>query len=205
MWRHAPSSWDGMIVVLVLLVLVAVGLGGCGGGGDERARQVPAPTPAPEQAPPDPARPLPRGAGALADDLAATTASLKAGIDDWVGGGDPARGAPPADVTALAHRQQRIYVELGKRPRLARRTIAALPRNVTAEARDNVAARRALSSIRSVVRFRPRIRIGPARPAGWLLQTYRRAQRRFHVGWPLSRWRKSIAVSPGMNGSCCRR
>jgi membrane-bound lytic murein transglycosylase B len=171
-----------MRVVLVLLALAVVG---CGGGGDERARQQRAPAPAPEQAPPDPSRPLPRNARALADDLAATTASLKAGIDAWVGEGDPARGEPPADVTALAHRQQRIYVQLGKRPRLARRTIAALPRELTAEARDNVAARRALSSIRSVVRFRPRIRIGPARPAGWLLETYRVAQRRFRVGWPL--------------------
>jgi membrane-bound lytic murein transglycosylase B len=167
-------------------VAAVIGVGGCGGGGDERARQQPAPPPAPgEQPPPDPARPLPRGAGALADDLAATTAGLKAAVDAWVGAGDPSRGAPPADVTALAHRQQQIYVRLGKRPRLARRTLAALPRKLTAEARDNVAARNALSSIRSVVRFRPRIRIGPARPAGWLLETYRRAQRRFRVGWPL--------------------
>jgi membrane-bound lytic murein transglycosylase B len=174
------------MVLRWMIVLIVGGVVGCGGGDeDRRARQEPAPTPAPTAAAPDPARPLPPGADALAADLEATTAGLNTAIDAWLSAGDPARGGPPADVTALAHRQQQIYVHLGKRPRLARRTTAALPRPLAAAARDNIAARRALGSIRSVVRIRPRIRIGPARPAGWLLRTYRRAQRRFEVGWPL--------------------
>jgi len=165
-------------------VLLAA-LAGCGGDDSrERARQAPAPDPAPP-ALPAPDAPLPRAPAALAGALEDTTTRLYTEIDDWRRDGDPARGAPPEAVTLLALHQQRIYLRLGLRPRLARRTLARLPTPLLREARDIVRARRALASIRSVVRHRPQIRVGRARPAGELLRYYRRAQRRFDVGWPL--------------------
>ncbi|MGH2946914.1 MAG: transglycosylase SLT domain-containing protein, partial [Solirubrobacteraceae bacterium] len=151
--------------------------------GDTPSGSPPQPAPTPE--PPAADAPLPRDPGSLAAALETTTTHLYAAIDKWIEEGDPARGEPPEDVAALAASQQRIYLRLGRRPRLARRTIAALPRPLVREARDNVRARRALSSIRSVVRYKPKIRIGPAQPAGRLLRHYRRAWRRFDVGWPL--------------------
>jgi membrane-bound lytic murein transglycosylase B len=168
-----------MIVRWAVVAAVAVAAG-CG----DAARQ-PAQEPAPTPEPPAAGAPLPREPRALAGDLATTTADLDAAIDGWLADGDPAKGEPPDDVAALAARQQRIYLRLGRHPRLARRTIAALPRPLVREARDNVRARRELASIKSVVRYKPKIRIGPAQPAGRLLEHYRRAWRRFDVGWPL--------------------
>jgi membrane-bound lytic murein transglycosylase B len=164
---------------LGLLFVVLALLAGC--GGDREAARQATPTPAPPPLPAD-SSPLPRDARALAAALADTSQRLDAAIDAWLAAGDP---LPPDDVRALAGHQQRIYLRLGERPRLARRTIAALPRPLRAEARDNVRARRALASIKSVVRFKPKIRIGPALPPGELLRHYRRAYRRFGVGWPL--------------------
>jgi membrane-bound lytic murein transglycosylase B len=169
-----------MIVRLGVVAAVVVAVCGCGDAAKQPA-QEPAPTPAPPAAD----APLPREPRALAGDLATTTADLDRAIDAWLAGGDPATGEPPEDVAALAARQQRIYLRLGRRPGLARRTIAALPRPLVREARDNVRARRELGSIKSVVRYKPKIRIGPAQPAGLLLKHYRRAWRRFDVGWPL--------------------
>ena len=142
--------------------------------------------PAQVQALPEPDGPLPRGAEALAAELAATRDALWAAIDRWRADGDPARGGPPEDVAQLALRQQRIYRQLGGSPRLARFAIAALPARLRPEARDNVRARRELGRIKSVKRGPPpKIAIGDAAPADVLWRHYRRAWRRFEVGPPL--------------------
>jgi membrane-bound lytic murein transglycosylase B len=175
----------------LLTAAVLVALAGCG---DEPSRpaQVPAPTPtataspAPAPAPPDPARPLPRAAGALADDLVATREALWAAIDRWRADGDPGRRGIPADVAAHAQRQQRIYRSLGRRRALARRVVAALPRELRGEARDNVVARLELERIVSVHRGPPpKVVVGPSQAADVLRGHYRRAWRRFEVGPPL--------------------
>ena len=89
-------------------------------------------------------------------------------------------GQPPEDVTLLGLYQQRIYLFLGDRPRLARRVAPLLPGSVRPEARDVLAARRALGASTRRTR-RVRFRTGPALPADVLLDLYRRAQRRFGV------------------------
>ncbi len=86
------------------------------------------------------------------------------------------------DVTLLALYQQRIYLLLTERRRLADRTLARLRGSVRAEARDTLAARRALSRLAGPPRRR-RFATGPALPADVLLRLYRKAQRRYRVSW----------------------
>jgi soluble lytic murein transglycosylase-like protein len=170
---------------MLVIALVAFGLSGC--GDDRRAVQEPAPTASPSATPtPGPDDALPADARALAGELADARDALYAAIDDWRESGDPAHGDPPEAVAVHAVREQRIYRLLGRRPRLARAVVAALPARLRAEARDNVLARHELSRIVSVRRGPPpRIAIGRAQPADVLRSHYRRAWRRFGVGPPL--------------------
>jgi len=180
-------------VTVARLLLVAAGLLlvlGCAGerpapegAAEPRAAQSPVPD---AEAPPAPDAPLPRDPRALAGDLADTRTALYAAIDRWRAEGDPGRGRAPADVEALALRQQRIYRRLGRSPRLSRAVLAALPAGLRREARDDVLARRELGRIVSVKRGPPpKIAIGTAQPADVLRAHYRRAWRRFGVGPPL--------------------
>ncbi len=170
-----------MPLLVVLIALVA--LAGCGGSEPARPAQAPAPA---ATATPDPARALPGGAAALAEDLAATRTDLWDAIDRWRSEGDPSQSGFPRDVAGLAQREQRIYRRLGRQKRLARRVLAALPSGFRDEARDNVVARLELERIVSRhVGPPPRVEIGPAQPADVLREHYRRAWRRFEVGPPL--------------------
>lgn len=163
-----------MLIALAVLAL------GCGNSGQQPP--PPAPTPAANPLPAADA-PIPREPAVLAATLASTSASLNAAIDRWRAEGDPARGAAPRDVALLALHQQRIYRLLTDRRRLYRGVLAAVPRALRAEVRDNVLARRELGLIKSVHRGpRPKIRIGPAEPADALRAHYRAASRRFRVG-----------------------
>jgi membrane-bound lytic murein transglycosylase B len=164
--------------VALLTLLVALVVAGCG---DSRPA---APAQDPASSPPAPDAALPADAAGLAAALERTSGELDAAIDRWRDEGDPARGAPPEDVTLLALHQQRVYRRLGDRPRLVRPVLAALPPALRREARDNVAARRELGRIKSVSRGPPpRIAIGPAAPADALRRHYDRAFRRFRVDW----------------------
>jgi soluble lytic murein transglycosylase-like protein len=169
-----------------VIALVVVVLSGC--GNDRRsAQQEPTPAPTPSATPtPGPDDALPKGARALAGELARSRDALYDAIGDWRSSGDPARGGPPEAVAVHAVREQRIYRLLGRRPGLARAVVAALPARLRAEARDNVLARHELSRIVSVRRGPPpKIAIGRAEPADVLQGHYRRAWRRFRVGPPL--------------------
>jgi membrane-bound lytic murein transglycosylase B len=117
-------------------------------------------------------------AAMVAADYAATASALRAAIDRWRESGEP---EAPAEVTALATHQQEIRERLATRPRLWRQVLNRLGPTNRADLRDDVAAKRELSSIHSVVRQRPKIRIGPAQPADRLMEHYRRAWRRFKV------------------------
>ena len=87
----------------------------------------------------------------------------------------------PADVTLLALHHQRVLRLLAERRALGDATLRALPRDVLGEARDTVAARRALDAI---PRGKPpRVRVAPAAPASTLRAAYAEAQRRFGVDW----------------------
>jgi soluble lytic murein transglycosylase-like protein len=164
-----------------LLVVLALCVAGC--GGDERAApgraaQAPSPTPLPR-----PDAPLPREPAALADALTSTTLALRGEIERWRRDGDPAAGPPPEAVTLLALHQQRIYRRIAPARRLGDRVLALLPPSVAGEARDTLAARRALIAIPPSGNRRPRIRTSEPEPADRLRAYYATAQRRFGVGW----------------------
>jgi hypothetical protein len=120
----------------------------------------------------------------VAEALTAATTGLKESIDGWLG--DPALrpGDTPEEVTLRALYQQRLYLFLTERPRLAARVLARLKAGVGAEARDILAARRALKRLTPPTRRR-RFRTAPPLPAETLLRYYRKAQRRFGVAWPV--------------------
>jgi soluble lytic murein transglycosylase-like protein len=170
------------LTALVLLVLVLVPLLGCGSGDRSTGPPV-APHEAPTErpAPPAPNATFPNRPSPLAERLRETRDSLHGAIDGWLTEGDP-RGRAPREVTLYALYQQRIYVLLARKPRLARAVIARLEGAVAAEARATLAARRRLASLTSPVPRR-RFRTGPALPAGVLLGYYHEAERRFGVAW----------------------
>jgi hypothetical protein len=159
-----------------LLAAAALALAGCLGDAEDEPR-------APESAaPPAPDERIPRDPGALAERLTATSGDLLEAIDRWRAGGDPRRGGQPEEVTLLALHQQRIYVFLTDRPRLARAVLRGLGGRTRAEARDVLAARRGLSGITPPT-TKKRFRTGRALPADVLRRHYRAAQRRFGVSW----------------------
>jgi membrane-bound lytic murein transglycosylase B len=127
---------------------------------------------------PAPDAALPRTPAALAATLTPTTRRLHAAVQRW-----DAAGAVPRDVTYLALHQQRMLRLMTTRRALGDATIARLPGDVRAEARDTVLGRRALAAIpRSPGRLPP-IRIADAAPAAELRRDYAEAQRRFGVDW----------------------
>jgi membrane-bound lytic murein transglycosylase B len=132
---------------------------------------------------PGSSQPIPRRPNALALTLERTTNALHSEIDHWRGHGHPSRGVPPRDVTLLALYQQRIYRLLSREPGLSGLAVPRLPAPLRSHARDTIAARRALSRLTPPTT--PRLRTGPALPAGVLLRYYREAQRRFGVRWQM--------------------
>jgi membrane-bound lytic murein transglycosylase B len=128
---------------------------------------------------PPPNAPLPHEPAGLAAALAARTDALHAGIDGWRG-----RGPMPADVELEALYQQRIFIHLTSRPRLARAVVARLRGRTRREASETLAARAALVRLTPPTRRPLRsFRTGPPAPATSLLAWYRKAERRFGVGW----------------------
>ena len=169
-------------MLAALAIAVAVAAAASGGSGD-RAPSTDATGQAQAPPLPSPAEPIPRTPARLAKSLTTTTLSLREAIDRWRTGGDPSRGDPPSDVTLLALYQQRIYLLLTDRPKLADRTLPRLPGSVRAEARDTLGARRSLKRLaRGTPRTR-RFKTGSALPADLLLRLYRKAQRRYGVSW----------------------
>jgi membrane-bound lytic murein transglycosylase B len=132
--------------------------------------------------PPAADAPVPREPAVLAERLTTTQRGLDEAVDAWRAQGDPARGAPPEDVTLYALDQQRIHRLLSARPRLARAVLARVPGRIAAHARATIRARRKLAPLATPQPIRA-FRTGPPEPAGRLLKHYREAQRRFGVSW----------------------
>ena len=121
--------------------------------------------------------PAPDAAG-----LRATNEQLATAIDAWRE--DGATTTAPEEVERLALRQQLILRHLRRRPALARRVVARLPRGQRRHATEVLRAMTALHRLSSSdKRRRPAVRVGPPRPPAELLRHYRDAQRRFGVGW----------------------
>jgi hypothetical protein len=135
----------------------------------------------PAAAPP-PNAPLPSGPAPTAQRLAATTESLYAAIAIWRASEPP---QPLRDLRLWALHQQRLYLALGlARPQVGEAVLRRLPRELRANARDVLTARRALVRL-SPPTTRPlrAFRTGPAVPGERLLGYYREAQPRFDVPW----------------------
>src|SRR5215213_10253826 len=84
---------------------------------------------------PAPDASIPREPGQLAQRLTSTQRALDEAVDAWQADGDPARGAPPEDVTLYALDQQRIHILLSGPPRRAHAVLARLPGRIAAHAR----------------------------------------------------------------------
>jgi len=129
-------------------------------------------------APPPNAR-IPSEPAELARALTEDTEALHAGIDVWRG-----HGEVPADVELEALYQQRIFIRLTGKPRLARAVLARLRGGIRREAAETLAARAALVRLTPPTRRPLRsFRTGPPARATSLLAWYREAERRFGVGW----------------------
>ena len=173
---------------MVVTIMLAVLLADADEGGSRAAAQSAARGPGGPLAP-DAA--LPVTPQLAAGELTGTTRALRRAIDGWTADGEPLREPPPRELVLLAMRQQRLYFSMASAKRLGDATIALLPADVRAEARDTVAARRALADIPKGdpddddEPEPPPIRTGPPQPPDLLREHYARAQERFDVRWEL--------------------
>ena len=103
-------------------------------------------------------------------------------IDGWREDGTARQ---PRELRLWALHQQRLYLVLGlARPELGDRVVELLPAALRPDARDVLAARRALVRLTPPTKLPlSAFRTGPAEPADRLLGYYREAQRRFGVPW----------------------
>ncbi|HYX88217.1 MAG TPA: lytic transglycosylase domain-containing protein [Gaiellaceae bacterium] len=131
---------------------------------------------------PPPGAPIPLQPRPLAARLAATSVELDRAISRWRASGNPARGGPPEEVTLDALYQQRIYILLSGRARLARPVLRLLPTRLRRQARDDITARRELVRLSRPQPLR-RFRVGPAEAADRLRRYYAEGERRFGVSW----------------------
>ncbi len=132
--------------------------------------------------PPPPDAPLPSGAAPFARQLALTTTSLYGAVDLWRGSEAP---RPPRPLSLWALHQQRLWLALGLAQReFGDAVVRQLPAGLRANARDVLAARRALVRLTPpTARPLSAFRTGPAVAADRLLGYYREAERRFGVPW----------------------
>ena len=176
------------LIVALLSATAALGTGCAGGsdgglgepvpGGSAQAPQAPEPA-----EPPAPKAPLPRRPAAMAERLTQTDVALGEALERWRAEGDLGAYPSPDEVTLWALQQQRIHLLLTPRPRLANQVLALLPPRGAAHLEATFRARRGLGKITPATPGR--YRTGPPEPPGQLLAHYRRAQRRFDVGWPV--------------------
>ena len=128
-----------------------------------------------QQAPPAPDVALPREPAKLAAAFTDTTRRLRA--LPWDGS-----GTVPDEVTLYALHHQRILRLMAEQRALGDETLADLPADVVGEARDTVAARRAIDAIPRAGTI-PAVRVAAAAPARDLRAIYGDAGRRFGISW----------------------
>jgi membrane-bound lytic murein transglycosylase B len=128
---------------------------------------------------PEPDAALPRQPQALAAQLAAADAGLRAAVGAWRASGEL---KPPMDVTLYALYVQRTLRMLSRDSRLTLATVQRLPAPLRHETSDLARALRDLR--RLAAGWRPhRIRVAAAEPLSALVSYYRQAQQRFGVRW----------------------
>ncbi len=170
--------------MLAVLLAIAAAAGLTVAVAQERRDDAP---PSPTSATVSDAEPLPapdagisRRPAPLAATLTATTRRLREALRHWDTAADV-----PRDVTYLALHHQRMLRLMAARRALGDATLARLPPDVRAEARDTVIGRRRLAAIPRSPGGLPRIRVARAAPAAELRSHYAAAQRRFGVHWSI--------------------
>jgi Transglycosylase SLT domain len=122
---------------------------------------------------------IPRRPGPLAARVEKMERGLASAIDRWRASGVP---RPPHDVTLYALYEQRILIALTARPPLARAVLPRLAPRYARPLRREVLARRELGLLSKPRPLRA-FRTGRAERVAALRRYYRKAQRRFNVGW----------------------
>jgi transglycosylase-like protein with SLT domain len=184
--RSGPgnASVTRMRLKVALLAAMSLVVAGCSSSTPaDPAQQTPPDEVGDAPPPPGPDHSIPRDPERLAERLKTTTAALYEAIDRWRSEGDP-RGPTPEAVTLYALHQQRIHLLLTIRSNLAEDVVSLLPPALARDLRTTAVARHGLARLTPPVPVR-RFKTGPALPAGVLLDHYRKAQRRFHVAWPV--------------------
>jgi soluble lytic murein transglycosylase-like protein len=152
----------GRRLAIALVACAAAAVAGCGRGSDSGSSGGTAPAPA-----------------SLASRLEAADTDLRAAIHGW-----RLRERPPGDVLRAAATERAIVHTLAGSPRVARRTIAALPRRLRERTRLEVQAAVDLRRLAGPPSG-GHLHLVPPIPAAALLADYRRAEARFGVRWQL--------------------
>jgi membrane-bound lytic murein transglycosylase B len=135
-------------------------------------------------APPAPDAVLPRGPVAIAQQLENVDAGLRQSQSGWQAA-DPQLAAPaaPQDVQLWALRQQRLLMSLRDHPSLARAVLARLRGTLRGATESTLTAMVELKRLSPAHPPKRRWKVGPALPAGQLLELYRESERRTGVAW----------------------
>jgi membrane-bound lytic murein transglycosylase B len=135
-------------------------------------------------APPAPDGPLPRSAPAIAQQLEDVDGGLRQSLGAWLEA-DPRLAAPaaPEDVQLWALRQQRLLMALRDHPARARSVVARLRGALRRSTQSTLTAMTELKRLSPAHPPRRRWKVGPALPAGRLLELYRQSERRTGVAW----------------------
>jgi hypothetical protein len=116
--------------------------------------------------------------------LVRTTAQVHRAIDLWRAQGNPSTARPPLAVELAALAQQRLVLRLAADPRRAEAVLARIRGSLRPHVVATVRARLALLRLgHGPPRPLRSFRTGRPLPPDMLLRYYRRAQRRFQVGW----------------------
>jgi membrane-bound lytic murein transglycosylase B len=172
-------SWRARSGLVALSLLVAAGCGE--GDGAEVPRATVGVVAARAADAPQPDEGIPLAPDELAERLQRTRDALRNEIERWLAGAER-DSEVSRDVTLYALYEQRMYLALTSRERLARAVLRRLDGGLATEAADILEARRTLSSL-STPQPKRRFETGRALPARVLLRHYRAAEQRFGVSW----------------------
>jgi len=143
--------------VLVTAAIAGLGPVGCGGA---------------DAAPPQ----------AVADQLVKTETALRSAIDGWRAAGDPPKTAPPEEVLTEAGDLQSLARYLATHPDFAERVLPLLPSRLGIELSRLSTAQRDLLRLSRGARRR-HLKVAAPPPLADLIGFYRKADRRFGIGW----------------------
>ena len=156
--------------------------------GTRATSPVPSPSPVDSLGPrnplisfPPPNQRVPSGANALASEIEENEGKLEGAIDMWLDRGGDRRSRSGHRVALGALWQQRMFRKLTKQPRLARATIARLPKALARKVEAHVEAGAGLRALASPIEPPIRMRITPVDRHDVLAKAYVRAGRRYEI------------------------